>query len=453
MTRLKDMTKGNPLHLLLTFAFPLMLGNLGQQLYMIVDAIVVGRGVGVKALAAVGATDWTYCLILWVIQALTQGFSTRISQHFGEGDFKELKKDITMSIILCLVIGSILTIISLLLVNPLLRILKTPEDIFGGASSYLFTMFLGTMVVTGYNMTASILRALGDGKTPLIAMIIAASTNIILDFLFIMGFHWGIVGAAAATLVAQLISFIYCLWIIQKIDFIKMQPDDWKMNFSTIKYLCSMGVPLALQNVLIAIGGMILQSTINKQGFVFVAGFTATNKIYGLLESTALALNYSMTTYTAQNYGAGLNNRIHEGLKSATIISIFISICISILMILFGKYILQLFISSSDNSATETLSIAYRYLVTMSCLLWTLYLLHIYRSTLQGLGDAIGPMISGIIEFIMRVTAALLFTQIWGTSAIFFAEALAWIGGGAFVVVDCIIKLKKEIPYKSEKSF
>lgn len=445
MTRIKDMTKGNPTNLLLVFAFPLILGNLGQQLYMIVDAIVVGRGVGVKALAAVGATDWTYWLVLWVIQALTQGFATRISQHFGEGDFERLKKDIAMSIILCLGVGIILTFISLMLVNPLLRILKTPEDIFDGAVSYLFTMFLGVMIVMAYNMAASILRALGDGRTPLIAMVIASSTNIALDILFIMVFHWGIVGAAAATLVAQLISFLYCFFVIRKIDFLKTKPNDWKIDWYTIKQLCSMGIPLALQNILIAIGGMILQSTINNQGFIFVAGFTATNKVYGLLESTAIGLNYSITTYTAQNYGAGLKSRIHKGLKSATIISVITSVCISILMILFGKYILQLFISSSDTNAAETLAVAYRYLVIMSSMLWSLYFLHVYRSTLQGLGDAVGPMVSGIVEFIMRVTTALLFTKIWGTDIIFFAETFAWIGGGAVVVIACLTKLKKDL--------
>lgn len=149
-----DMTKGNPTKLLILFALPLIFGNLGQQLYMIADAIIVGRGVGVKALAAVGATDWTYWLVLWVIQALTQGFATRISQHFGERNFTRLRKDITMSILLCLGMGALLTIAGLLMVNPMLRVLKTPQDIFSGASSYLFIMFSGTMIVMAYNMAA-----------------------------------------------------------------------------------------------------------------------------------------------------------------------------------------------------------------------------------------------------------------------------------------------------------
>lgn len=438
-----DMTKGTPAKLLLFFAFPLILGNLGQQLYMIADAIIVGRGVGVKALAAVGATDWTYWLILWVIQALTQGFATRVSQHFGEGNFTRLRKDITMSVLLCLGIGIMLTLAGLLMANPMLRILQTPEDIFSGASSYLFTMFSGTMIVMAYNMSSSILRAFGDGKTPLIAMGIAACTNIALDLVFVLIFRWGITGAAAATLIAQLIAFLYCFFTLKRIDFIQMRPGDWQFSRSAVRELCNMGLPLAFQHVLIAVGGMILQSAINLQGFVFVAGFTATNKIYGLLESSAISLGYATTTYIAQNYGAGLHTRIHKGLKSASILAVSMSLCVSAAMILGGRYILRLFLSASDAGAPEVLAIAYHYLVIMSLLLSSLYLLHVIRSALQGMGNAMAPMISGLVEFFMRIAAALLFTRIWGSSVIFFAEPLAWIGAAAVVITACRMQLKK----------
>ena len=453
MAKVTDMTKGKPAVLLLSFAFPLILGNLGQQLYMIVDAIIVGRGVGVKALAAVGATDWTYWLILWVIQALTQGFATRISHHFGEKNIAKLRKSITMSVFLCVGIGILLTVLALLLVIPMLHVLKTPTDIFDGASSYLFTMFAGTLIVMAYNMASAILRAFGDGKTPLIAMGIAASTNIVLDLLFVLVFGFGIVGAAIATLIAQLISFLYCLTVIRKIDFIKTQRNDWQWDSRIVYELCAMGLPLALQHVLIAIGGMILQSTINSQGFVFVAGFTATNKIYGLLESSAFALNYATTTYISQNYGAGLYDRIHKGMKSATLIGVIMSFCIAILMIVFGKNILQLFIDSSDSNATDVLAIAYRYLATMSTLLFSLYLLHIYRSALQGLENAFCPMFSGIIEFTMRVVAALIFTKIWGSAVIFFAEILAWVGAAVFVIAAYLVKAKNIPRSQGTKGF
>ncbi|WP_242963302.1 MATE family efflux transporter [Lachnoclostridium sp. An14] len=450
MARVTDMTKGKPAALLISFAFPLLLGNLGQQLYMIVDAIIVGRGVGVKALAAVGATDWTYWLFLWVIQALTQGFATRISIHYGERNFARLRKDVGMSVFLCVGAGIFLTVISMVSAGFMLRVLKTPEDIFDGAYAYLITMLAGTLIVMAYNMVSAILRAFGDGKTPLVAMGIAASTNIVLDLLFVLGFHLGIVGAAVATLIAQLISFLYCFFVLKKMDFLKMQPKDWSWDGRVVADLCMLGLPLALQNILIAIGGMILQSTINSQGILFVAGFTATNKIYGLLESSAFALNFATTTYISQNYGAGHGDRIHKGVKSATLIGLAMSVCVAVLMVLSGRTILQLFVDSSDGNASEVLAIAYRYLVVMSSLLFTLYLLHIYRSVLQGLGNGVGPMVSGIIEFVMRVTAALVFTRIWGSGVIFFAEPMAWAGAAAFVIVACLWKLKK-IPDSKRK--
>lgn len=444
------MTKGQPAKLLLLFALPLMIGNIGQQLYMVADAVIVGRGVGVEALAAVGATDWTYWLILWTIQAMTQGFATRLSQYFGAGDVKTLKKGVAMSILLCCVLGVIFTAVGLALVHPMLRILKTPENIFDGAASYLVTLFLGTIIVMAYNMAAAILRALGDSKTPMIAIGIAAVTNIGLDLLFILVFGWGIVGAAAATLIAQLIAFLYCFFVLKNIRIIRTCREDWQVDWTAVRKLCELGLPLALQHILIAIGGMILQSTINRYGFLFVAGFTATNKIYGLLESSAISLGYASTTFMAQNYGAGLNERIHRGMKSITVIAVLMSVCVSVAMLFGGKGVLGLFVSSADANAGDVLQIAYHYLVIMSCLLWILYLLHGWRSAIQGLGNAIIPMISGIAEFFMRVAAALLFTRIWGSEAVFFAEPCAW-AGATIILIAGGIRMLKEIPRQNKE--
>ena len=312
MSRMKNMTEGSPAKLILSFSLPLMAANLGQQLYMIVDTMIVGKGVGVEALASVGATDWSYWLALWVIQAMTQGFAISISQHFGEGNQSRIKKTVAMSIWLCLGIGVVLTVSGLVFARFLLRILQTPDPIFQGALSYLMILYAGILAVMAYNMAAAILRSLGDGKTPLIAIVIAAITNILLDLLFVLVFRWGVAGAAFATVLAQLLAFIYCLLVMRKIDLLKMERKDWKPESSIIKRQCGLGIPLALQHVLIAIGGMILQSSINRHGFVFIAGFTATNKIYGLLESSAISLGYAVTTYTAQNYGAGRYDRIRN---------------------------------------------------------------------------------------------------------------------------------------------
>ena len=444
MSRVKDMTSGKPAKLLLLFSFPLILGNLGQQLYMIVDAIIVGQGVGVEGLAAVGATDWTYWLALWVIQGTTQGFGILIAQYFGEGSREKMRKAIAMSIGLCAGTGVLLTGICLLIARPMLRLLQTPENIFNGASAYLLTMFAGILIVMAYNMAASVLRALGDGRTPLIAIVMAAVTNIALDLLFVFGFHWGVVGAAAATVIAQFIAFLYCFTVLRRMELVKLQRKDWHVDRMMIKRLFSLALPLVLQSILIAAGGMVLQSAINRQGFLFLAGFTATNKVYGLLESSAISLGYAMTTYVAQNYGAGLQQRIRQGVKSGVGIAVLFSVGVTILMILGGKPILSLFIDTSSSNAPKVLEIAYQYLFIMSCLLCALYLLYVVRSTLQGMGNTIIPMLSGLMEFLARVCAALIGARIWGETVLFFAEPGAWIAAAVLLVFGCIWKFRKE---------
>lgn len=444
MSRVKDMTSGKPAKLLLLFSFPLILGNLGQQLYMIVDAIIVGQGVGVEGLAAVGATDWTYWLALWVIQGTTQGFGILIAQYFGEGSREKMRKAIAMSIGLCAGTGVLLTGICLLIARPMLRLLQTPENIFNGASAYLLTMFAGILIVMAYNMAASVLRALGDGRTPLIAIVMAAVTNIALDLLFVFGFHWGVVGAAAATVIAQFIAFLYCFAVLRRMELVKLQRKDWHVDRMMIKRLFSLAMPLVLQSILIAAGGMVLQSAINRQGFLFLAGFTATNKVYGLLESSAISLGYAMTTYVAQNYGAGLQQRIRQGVKSGVGIAVLFSVGVTILMILGGKPILSLFIDTSSSNAPKVLEIAYQYLFIMSCLLCALYLLYVFRSTLQGMGNTIIPMLSGLMEFLARVCAALIGARIWGETVLFFAEPGAWIAAAVLLVFGCIWKFRKE---------
>ena len=444
MSRVKDMTSGKPAKLLLLFSFPLILENLGQQLYMIVDAIIVGQGVGVEGLAAVGATDWTYWLALWVIQGTTQGFGILIAQYFGEGSREKMRKAIAMSIGLCAGTGVLLTGICLLIARPMLRLLQTPENIFNGASAYLLTMFAGILIVMAYNMAASVLRALGDGRTPLIAIVMAAVTNIALDLLFVFGFHWGVVGAAAATVIAQFIAFLYCFAVLRRMELVKLQRKDWHVDRMMIKRLFSLALPLVLQSILIAAGGMVLQSAINRQGFLFLAGFTATNKVYGLLESSAISLGYAMTTYVAQNYGAGLQQRIRQGVKSGVGIAVLFSVGVTILMILGGKPILSLFIDTSSSNAPKVLEIAYQYLFIMSCLLCALYLLYVFRSTLQGMGNTIIPMLSGLMEFLARVCAALIGARIWGETVLFFAEPGAWIAAAVLLVFGCIWKFRKE---------
>ncbi len=443
MSRVKDMTGGSPARLILTFAFPLMLTNIGQQFYMIADAAIVGRGVGVKALAAVGSTDWSYWLILWTVSALTQGFATFISRYFGMKDYRIMNKAIAMSALLCAAIGIFLTAAGLAAADPLLRILKTPEDIIDGAGLYLSTMIAGTLIVTAYNMAASVLRAFGDGRTPLIAMIIAAVLNVALDMLFVFVFKWGIFGAAIASVIAQLVSFLYCLHRILKLEFVELKKEYWKPDADMIRELLAFGSPLALQHIVIAIGGMILQSTINMQGSIFVAGYTAQNKLYGLLESTAISLGFAFTTYSAQNYGAGNTERVKAGVRTAVKISVLMAVGVGAVMALAGTYLLRLFIDSGEAGAAEALRIADHYLLIMSLSLTILYLLNIYRSALQSVGVSLWSMISGFAEFAVRVAMARAALIPANTEILYYIEPSAWLGALLLVAVPYYICRKK----------
>lgn len=431
--RAKDMTKGNPTGLIFSFALPLILGNLGQQLYMITDTMIVGQGVGLKALASLGATDWIYWLVLWPVQFLTQGFAVLITQNIGEGNEKNIKKSIAMSALLCLAVGALVSVLFPLLAKPLLGLLKTPADIFDGAYSYVTVMYAGTLIVMAYNMASAVLRAFGDGKTPLLGMIIAAVLNIGLDLLLVMEFRWGITGAAAATIFSQLAAFLYCLFMIGKIPAVNMKREDWKLDVSVAKQLLKLGTPLALSHVAIVIGGIILQFVINGFGSLFIAAFTATNKLYGLLESTAISFGFATATYMGQNWGAGNLERIRMGMRSAMKLAAVFSVSISLLMLAFGKNLLLLFISSSNEDAPRVLDLAYQYLAIMSVTLMILYILHVYRSAIQGMGNTIVPMIAGIMECAGRISVALLLTRVMGEYGLFFAESAAWLGSAACV--------------------
>lgn len=442
-TKITNMTEGKPAKLILTFALPLMIGNIFQQLYTVVDTMVVGQALGVSALAALGATDWLNWLFSGLVQGFAQGFCILMAQEFGAGNYKRLRKVIFNSLLLSAIISGLVLITSQACARSVLILLNTPEDILSNSVLYLRIIFLGMPIIMAYNLSASILRALGDGKTPLHAMIVASIANIVLDLLFVLVFHWGIAGAAVATILAQLLSSIYCFCFIKKIDILKMEKDEMAVDKSICGKLLNLGYPVAFQNTVIFVGGMIVQSVVNKFGVIFIAGFTATNKLYGILEVAATSYGHSMTTYAGQNLGAGNTRRIRQGVRSALVISFFTAISISAFMLIFGKIILSWFISGDPSQVDATLAVAYRYLAIMSLFLPVLYVLYTVRSTLQGIGDTIMPMVSGFAEFIMRVGAALLLPLVMGQDGIFYAEILAWTGAVVVLVSAYFYHVKK----------
>lgn len=428
MNKATDMTVGNPAKHIITFAIPLILTNFGQQLYMIADAAIVGRGVGVKALAAVGSTDWCYWMILWTVSGLTQGFSTFVSRYFGEKKYKNMNKVIAMSALLCVAIGVILTTVGLFAARPLLMLLNTPRDILDDSTIYLMTMIAGTLIVTAYNMAGSILRAFGDGKTPLYAMVIAASLNIGLDCVFVFLFQWGIFGAAMASVLAQLISFLFCFLKIRRIEYVHIEGTMWVPDWKLVKELILFGIPIAIQNIIIAFGGILLQSSVNLQGSIFVAGYTATNKVYGLLECSATALGVACCTFFAQNYGAGKFDRLNQGMRITLKIVVAMALTVMSIVLISRRYLLQLFLNTSEAGGPEALDTGVRYLTIMIVFLVILYLIHIFRNVLQAMENSFWSMVSGFAELICRVFMAKVAIHWIGSDALFISEPVAWTG-------------------------
>lgn len=442
-SRTKNMTQGAPGSLILGFALPLMAGNVFQQLYTVVDTMVVGKYLGVSALAALGAADWLNWMMLGIVQGFTQGFGILMAQEFGAGKYDRLRKVVGISGILSVLFALFLVAGGQMAVNPVLALLQTPGDILGGTKLYLRIMFLGIPVVMAYNLFACILRSLGDGRTPLHAMVVASVTNIALDLLFVMGFQWGIAGAAIATLIAQLVSGLYCLYFISRLDILKLSREDFRFQGSLGLKLLGLGFPMAFQNCIIAIGGMIIQSVVNGFGVIFIAGYTAANKLYGVLEIAATSYGYAMITYVGQNLGAGKTKRIRQGMRSALVIALVTSVSIAAVMLLFGKVILGWFISGTPAEVEATLQVAYTYLAVMSVCLPILYILHVTRAAIQGMGNTLLPMASGIAEFVMRTATALVLPGIIGHMGIYLAEIAAWAGADVVLVSSYFVTVRK----------
>ncbi len=441
-TNIKNMTQGKPGRLIFTFAVPLMAGNIFQQLYTVVDTMVVGKFLGVGALAALGASDWLNWMMLGIVQGFAQGFAIKMAQDFGAGDYKALRKTIGNSMILATLFSIFLVIGGEGIAGPTLRLLQTPEEILPDSLLYIRIMFLGTPIVMAYNLLACILRSLGDSKTPLYAMIVASITNIVLDVLFVFGFHWGIAGAAVATLIAQLISSVYCYYHLRRIELVKPDKEDFRLQGRLMGRLLYLGFPMAFQNAVIAVGGMVVQFVVNGFGVIFIAGFTATNKLYGLLEIAATSYGYAVVTYVGQNLGARQLKRINTGMRAALVIAGITSVVIGTFMLVFGKLILSGFISGTPAEVEQALQIAYFYLMIMSVCLPVLYLLHVVRSGIQGLGNTLLPMLSGVAEFVMRVGTALLLPAMVGEVGIFFAEIAAWVGADVVLVVSWFVVMR-----------
>lgn len=432
--RTKDMTHDSPTRLIVMFCLPIIVGNLFQQLYSLVDTLVIGRLEGVTALAAVSSAGWLDWTVLGLAMGLAQGFSIQIAQSFGAGDHDGLRKAAGQSLLLATLAVVTLEVASQLLLTPVLRLMNTPVDTFALTRQYLRIIFGGIVLVMGFNLFSGFLRAMGDSRTPLIAMTTAALCNMALDVVFVAYFRWGVMGVATATVISQGISCLICLIVLFRQPIMRLKPSDFRPDSSMIARLTRLGVPVAFQNLVISVGGLVLQGVVNSQGFIFMAGYSAASRLQGLVELAGTSLGSAVGTFAGQNIGAGKLDRVRLGLRRSAQLAIGLAVLVAGIIIFWGKPLLRLFIEDDPLLVDQVLTFGYRFLVVMSTGVFMLYLLFVYRATLQGLGDTFIPMLSGIVELVMRISAALILPLFMGEWGIYMAEILAWIAAAILLM-------------------
>lgn len=437
-----DMTAGSPVKHLIRFAVPILLGNLFQQLYSVVDAMVLGRGVGVDALAAVGSTDAVNSFVLGFIVGLTHGCSILIAQRFGAGDHPGVRRTAANAAYLALTASVVITLLSLLGSRPLLGLLNTPADILENALLYIRIIFAGLTATVLYNMLSGVLRALGDSVSPLIILVASSVLNVGLDVLFVAVFRWGVTGAAAATVLSQAASALMCCFILRRIELMKFQPGDRAFDGPLLGQLLRLGIPVGLMRSVTAMGTMLLQSTVNSLGSTAVAAYTAGSKIMILAIQPGDILGLALGTYVGQNLGAGRLDRIRLGMRRAITMSLGINIAMGLILAGFGRELTAIFVSGREQAVIDA---AYPYLVITGAGVWIVGLLFLYRTALQSLGDTVIPMISGGVELGMRVGTVLLLSRCFhlGFYAVCFAEVAAWTGAALLLIVGFYARLRR----------
>ena len=443
MPRIKDMTAGKPVALILAFAIPILAGNLLQQLYNLVDSLIVGRILGVTALAAVSASGWLDWAVLSIPMGLAQGFSIQAAQYFGANRPEELRRTVGQSILIAVFATALLEAASQLLLHPVLKWMNTPAETFSLTEGYLRIIYGGLPVVMAVNVLNGFLHALGNSRTPLAALAIASAANMLLDWFFVGYCRMGINGGACATVIAQVISALISFRTIRRLYMLHPEKKDLYPDRRMMARLIRLGVPIAFQNVIIAVGGLILQGVVNGFGFIFMAGYNAASRLQGLVEMAGASVGSAVGTFTGQNIGAGKKDRVYRGLHSSARISVGMALGIGAVMVLLGRQILSMFIQDEPGLAEQVLSFGYQFLCVMAAGLPMLYLLFVYRSTLQGLGNTVIPMISGFVELGMRVGCALLLPLFFGVWGIYTAEIAAWIGAGVLLIISCYRELRK----------
>ncbi|MEA5013655.1 MAG: MATE family efflux transporter [Candidatus Limiplasma sp.] len=434
MSASQDMTTGSPGKLMTRFALPLMGSYLFQQLYTLADGLVVGRLVGVEALAAVGATAFLSWMVLSLVLGFTQGFGVFFAQRFGAKDEAGLRRAATTSLWLCGAIGLGLTALGIGLAPAVLRAVNTPVELMEDALAYLNWIIGGTCIAVGYNLAGALLRAFGDSKTPLVAVVLSGVLNVALDVVLVGLFHWGVAGAAIATVVSQLLSLAYCLWALRgqrEQLFSRREP---RPDRATAATLLRLGAPMAFRNGVISVGGLFVQNAINQYGALFVAGMAAAKRYYGVMEVVSAGLEGAVATFVGQNAGRGDVSRIKAGMAFARRTGLLASGGVLALVFLLARPLVGLLISSPDPlQQALALEAGVNALRAMALCMPALYMLCMHRAAIQGMGHTLVPMFSGFMELALRILCVLSAASWLGVGGVYFADGIGWIGAMALV--------------------
>lgn len=420
-----DMTTGNPMNIIFNFTLPIFIGNVFQQFYNMADAVIVGKFVGNKALAAVGSTGTIMFLIYGFVVGMTAGFTVLTAQKFGAGDMPAMRRTVAGASFLSLLVGLVLTAAFMAFMKPWLTLMHTPEDIFADAYAYIMIISAGILAQMLYNLLASILRALGNSRVPLYFLILSALLNIVLDLVFIIVFHMGAAGAAAATVISQGVSGALCLvYIVKKVPLLHMTREDWKLSGALLGTQIRIGIPMALQYSITAVGTMMVQASLNILGSTLVAAYTAAGKIEQIVTQAYVAMGTTMATYGAQNMGAGNISRIRQGFKASTVIGVVYAVVSTALVMTVGKYMTYLFVSEDVALIMDSVN---TYLVCAGIFFIPLAIVNIYRNGIQGLGYGLLPMMAGVAELAGRGVVAVIAARQKSYLGVCLASPAAWV--------------------------
>lgn len=439
---ISDMTTGSPAKLIIRFMIPMFLGNLFQQFYNVVDSIVAGQFLGVQALAAIGSTGSLMFFVIGWLNGLTSGFAIMVAQCFGAKKEDRMRHYVAMSVYLSVAFALVMTIGLTLANEPILRLMNYSEEIMPEVKAYMGIIYAGLLVTVAYDALSAFLRALGDSRSPLYFLMISAGINVFLDIVFIVVMGMGVEGCAYATVIAQAISAFCCfIYIVKKYPILHLRKEDFRYSWNSVKKLLGLGIPMALQFSITAIGTIIVQGAVNVYGETYMAGFSAAGKLQNILGTVFVAFGATVATYVGQNRGAGRIDRVREGVRCTQYMILAWSVIAMILMFFFGKYMTCIFVNSSE---TDVLAVSVEYFHTVFWCYPFLGSIFLYRNTLQGMGYGLVPMMGGIFELAARTLIVLLVAGHTSFRGVCLADPAAWIAALIPLVPYYIYIMRKQ---------